>query len=78
MRHLMIPLAALALLTACGGAAPTPEEEALPDTGEAPEMTANSAAAGVNANGSADAQPQTPSGPVSDQGSGAGDTTSTE
>jgi hypothetical protein len=78
MRLIFAPVAALALLTACGGAEPTPQEEALPETGTDPEMTANSAAAGINASSATgDTGAETPGGPVSDQGSAQGDTVPT-
>lgn len=78
MRFLFAPVAAVALLSACGSGAPTPQEEALPETGTDPEMTANSAAAGINASSDTGATgAETPGGPVSDQGSGGGDTAPT-
>lgn len=78
----LAPVAALGLLAACGGG-PTAEEEALPETGSHPEVTANSAA-GVGADmgnpSTVTAAGETvtgdqPVGPVSDQGSGSGDAT---
>ena len=76
MRFALAPIAAAALLAGCSGAGPTPQEEALPETGQEPEVTANAAAAGVGnastATGPADGE--APGGPVSDTGSAQGDT----
>ena len=83
MRFAIAPVAAAAaLLCACSGPAPTPEEEALPETGDHPEVTANSAAGvGADAGNPSTATGvdrtrggDTPGGPVSDQGSAGGDT----
>jgi hypothetical protein len=81
MRFALAPLAALALLAGCGGG-PTAQEENLTQTGSHPEVTANSAAAAGAGMGNASTEygtsgAETPGGPVSDQGSAGGDTTST-
>lgn len=83
MRSAIAPMAALALLTACGGG-PTEQEENLSTVGEHPEMTANSAAGvggdmGNPSSTTGDSGAETPGGPVSDRGSGSGgDSASTE
>lgn len=74
MRAIMSTIAAASLLCACTGQGPTAEEEALPQTGSDPEVTANSAAAGMNASTAGSGMDRAPGGPVSDQGSGQGDT----
>lgn len=75
MRIALAPIAALALLSACGSREPTPQEEALPETASGPELTANSAAAGLGNASTATGAPggRAPGGPVSDQGSAGGD-----
>ena len=82
MRFAFTPIAAAALLCACSGPAPTAQEEALPETGSDPEVTANSAAGvggdmgnpsvatGTDSTRGGD----TPGGPISDQGGSGGDT----
>lgn len=79
MRFAIVPLGALAVLAACGSGAPTPEEEALPETGTHPEVTAGSAApAAGNASVAAGGRGgDTPGGPVADRASGTGGDTGT-
>jgi hypothetical protein len=79
MRFAIVPLAALVLLAACGSGAPTIEEEALPETGAHPEVTAGSAApAAANASVVAGGRGgDTPGGPVADRASGTGGDTGT-
>lgn len=82
MRFAIAPLAALGLLAGCGGGPTEQEQNLTTTTGSHPEVTAN-AAAGTEAgmgNPSSEyvggGRGETPGGPVSDTGSGQGDTTS--
>ena len=80
MRFAIAPIAAAALLCACSGPEPTPQEEALPETGSEPELTANSAAGVGGDMGNPSVATgtdrtrggDTPGGPISDTGSGTG------